>query len=120
MTTRGVELTTVRNDEGIVTGFDLSAEPSTEERSFVQTLPMNLANGKAGFSFSEDSITINNSPESYTFKLPSEEVAIIKEYIDTLGDGTTVGPLRLKGFGGMIEFRFTNSKILERYSQRIT
>jgi hypothetical protein len=116
MTTRGIEMEPVRNAEGIIIGFDLSAEASTEERSFVQTLPRNLATNRASFSFSHDSITISNPPDYHVFRLPPEDVAIIKEYIDTLGNGTLVEPLRLKGFGSTIEFRFTNEDIVRRYS----
>jgi hypothetical protein len=116
MTIRGIELKPVRNNEGIIMGFDLSAEPSTEDRFFIQTLPRNLATDKASFSFSDDSITIMNSADSRVFRLAPEEVAIIKEYIDTLGNGTQVEALRLKGFGSTIEFRFVNEEIAKRYS----
>jgi len=116
MLIRGIELKPVRNTEGVIIGFDLSAEPSTEDRSFIQTLPRNLATDRANFLFSDDSITINNSVDSRVFRLPPEEVAIIKEYIDTLGNGTQVEPLRLKGFASIIEFRFVNEEIVKRYS----
>jgi hypothetical protein len=113
---RGIEFKTIRNENGIVIGFDLCAEPAEEERHFVQTLPNSLGMGQANFLFYTDSIFIENGPEVRSFKLPPNEVAIIKEYIDSLGDDTKIEPIKLIGFGSTITFRFINEDIVKRYS----
>ncbi|MDD4409312.1 MAG: hypothetical protein PHW52_01525 [Candidatus Pacebacteria bacterium] len=105
----------VKDDDGAVIGFDLSALPSDEAECFVRSLPRNLYLGMASISFTEKEMIITNEPEGpCSFDLPPKEISVLKEYLDTLGKGTVAEKIQLKGFNHTAQFRFRNEGIRQR------
>jgi hypothetical protein len=106
-----IELKIVKDEKGVVVGFDLMSDCSAEEDSSVRSLPCNLRNGSAKIKIAKSTIVIKNAnePELFFMLDSPEEFNAIKAYLEA---DDTEPHADLGGFNRRVfEARFDNKRI---------